>query len=131
MKFQCSSFTCGSSLLAQKTGLLDIKANTAVNNGRYLDDWLLRQIYWLRSEETIAFGIRWVQDSGAPATLVSLIGNKQYKRLCKRTFSISLSSTICVKQLAYGILELLIISVFPELRIFCWVSTREMRAPPA
>lgn len=27
-----------------------------------IDDWLLRQIHWLRSEETIAQGIRWVQD---------------------------------------------------------------------
>ncbi|CAN1307247.1 Sorting nexin-16 [Linum perenne] len=27
-----------------------------------IDDWLLGQIYWLRREETIALGIRWVQD---------------------------------------------------------------------
>jgi hypothetical protein len=27
-----------------------------------IDDWLLRQIYWLRREDTIAFGIQWVQD---------------------------------------------------------------------
>jgi len=27
-----------------------------------IDDWLLRQIYWLRREDTIALGIQWVQD---------------------------------------------------------------------
>jgi len=27
-----------------------------------IDDWLLRQIHWLRREETVAQGIRWVQD---------------------------------------------------------------------
>ncbi|KAJ1398393.1 Sorting nexin, C-terminal [Sesbania bispinosa] len=27
-----------------------------------IDDWLLRQIHWLRREDTIAQGIRWVQD---------------------------------------------------------------------
>lgn len=27
-----------------------------------IDDWLLRQIYWLRREDIVAQGIRWVQD---------------------------------------------------------------------
>ena len=27
-----------------------------------IDDWLLRQIHWLRREDVIALGIRWVQD---------------------------------------------------------------------
>lgn len=27
-----------------------------------IDDWLLRQIHWLRKEDTIAQGIRWLQD---------------------------------------------------------------------
>lgn len=27
-----------------------------------IDDWLLRQIHWLRREDTIAQGIRWLQD---------------------------------------------------------------------
>ncbi|KAI6677867.1 hypothetical protein NL676_038663 [Syzygium grande] len=146
-----------------------------------IDDWLLRQIHWLRSEETIAQGIRWVQDvlwpdgtfflkfekskieeddmqpnerlfqtinqfggsriskqgsssfelqleaarrasdvkkmlfEGAPTTLVSLIGHKQYRR-CAKDMYYFLQSSICVKQLAYGILELLLVSVFPELR---------------
>ncbi|KAK6253594.1 hypothetical protein QUC31_015314 [Theobroma cacao] len=144
-----------------------------------IDDWLLRQIYCLRTEETVAQGIRWVQDvlwpggtfftrvgniqnkfdnchpnqtpsenfsqfggsnvskpgsfeqqleatrrasdikkmlfDGAPTTLVSLIGHKQYRR-CARDIYYFTQSTICVKQLAYAILELLLISVFPELR---------------
>ncbi|XP_038706536.1 uncharacterized protein LOC120002048 isoform X2 [Tripterygium wilfordii] len=144
-----------------------------------IDDWLLRQIYLLRREETIAQGIRWVQDAlwpdgtfftrvgidqnkeddpqlhhkpfqilsqfgsdkvsepcffeqqleaahrasevkkmlfdGAPTALVSLIGHKQYRRCTKDIYYFT-QSTICVKQLSYGILELLLVSVFPELR---------------
>ncbi|XVE66899.1 hypothetical protein DITRI_Ditri08aG0117000 [Diplodiscus trichospermus] len=52
---------------------------------------------------------------GAPTPLVSLIGHKQYRR-CARDIYYFTQSTICVKQLAYAILELLLISVFPELR---------------
>ncbi|CAN0879003.1 Sorting nexin-16 [Linum grandiflorum] len=143
-----------------------------------IDDWLLGQIYWLRREETIAFGIRWVQDflwpngtfftkigvpqcksdepqqnmnsfqlgqfggskgpkqstfeeqleasrranyirktlfDGVPTALVSLIGAKQYRR-CARDIYYFTQSTICIKQLAYAILELLLVTVFPELR---------------
>ncbi|KAG6777785.1 hypothetical protein POTOM_017618 [Populus tomentosa] len=67
---------------------------------------------------------------GAPATLVSLIGNKQYKR-CARDIFYFTQSTICVKQLAYGILELLVMSVFPELRDLLLGLNEKMRAPPA
>ncbi|KAK8493721.1 hypothetical protein V6N12_046858 [Hibiscus sabdariffa] len=146
-----------------------------------IDDWLLRQIYWLRREENIALGIRWIQDllwpggtffrtignihnkfdnvhlnqtptpslnfslfggtnvsksgsfeqrleatrrasdikkmlfDGPPATLISLIGYKQYRR-CARDIYYFTQSTTCIKQLAYAILELLLVSVFPELR---------------
>uniref|UniRef100_A0A7N0VHE0 Uncharacterized protein n=1 Tax=Kalanchoe fedtschenkoi TaxID=63787 RepID=A0A7N0VHE0_KALFE len=52
---------------------------------------------------------------GAPSTLVSLIGPKQYKR-CARDIYYFSQSKICIKQLTFGGLELLIISVFPELR---------------
>ncbi|CAL1372487.1 unnamed protein product [Linum trigynum] len=146
-----------------------------------IDDWLLRHIYWLRREETIAVGIRLVQDilwpsgtfftrigvapqtqaadeapenlnsfqmgqfggnskapkqisfeeqleasrranyirktlfDGVPTALVSLIGANQYKR-CARDIFYFTQSTICIKQLAYAILELLLVTVFPELR---------------
>lgn len=53
--------------------------------------------------------------NGAPSTLVSLIGQKQYRRSGKDIYYF-LQSTICLKQLAYGTLELVLISVFPELR---------------
>ncbi|XP_020245741.1 uncharacterized protein LOC109823779 isoform X1 [Asparagus officinalis] len=52
---------------------------------------------------------------GAPTTLVSLIGSSQYRKSAKDIYYF-LQSTICVKQLAYSALELLVISVFPELR---------------
>ncbi|KAG2703535.1 hypothetical protein I3760_06G142200 [Carya illinoinensis] len=143
-----------------------------------IDDWLLRQIHWLRSDEIIAQGIRWIQDilwpdgtfylrvrntpsnnddaephqkpfqttnqfggskvsslvsfeqqlqaarrasdvkkmlfDGAPTALVSLIGPKQYRR-CARDIYYFTQSSICVKNLAYEALELLLVSVFPEL----------------
>lgn len=27
-----------------------------------MDDWLLREVCWLRNEDTVAHGIRWAQD---------------------------------------------------------------------
>lgn len=143
-----------------------------------IDDWLFRQIQWLRREDIIAQGIRWVQDvlwpagtfflrlrtqeqpndcetpegsqqttkqsggvraaqpgsfeqqleaarrasdvkkmifNGPPTTLVSLIGQKQYRK-CARDIYYFLQSTVCLKQLGYGILELVLVSIFPELR---------------
>jgi sorting nexin-13 len=144
-----------------------------------IDDWLLRQIHWLRRDDIIAEGIRWVQDvlwpdgtfflkvgnardkeenaesdlkcsqnvnqigankvskpgsfeaqleaarrasdvkkmlfDGAPTTLVSLIGHKQYRRCAKDIYYFT-QSTVCIKQLGYAILELSLVSVFPELR---------------
>ncbi|MED6183231.1 hypothetical protein PIB30_036121 [Stylosanthes scabra] len=138
-----------------------------------IDDWILREIHWLRRDDTIALGIRWLQDilwpggtfflrvrtpqiliggsgvyqkplqetgesvggkiprtesgsfeqqleaarraNGAPAALVSLIGAKQYRRCASDIYYFSQSS-ICVKQLAYAILELLLITIFPEMR---------------
>ncbi|CAM8977284.1 unnamed protein product [Rhodiola kirilowii] len=65
----------------------------------------------------------------APTTLVSLIGQKQYKRCAKDIYYFS-QSTICVKQLAYGALELLIISVFPELREVVIDIHKQMRGKP-
>eukprot|EP01018_Ginkgo_biloba_P001368 Gb_37388 [translate_table: standard] len=142
-----------------------------------IDDWLLRQIHWLRRDDVIALGIRWVQDvlwpngvfiskvetpriehatacnlcketavkgsghnkisappsfeqqleaarrasfvrdnllGGAPSTLVNLIGGKQYRR-CAKDIYFFLQSTVCMKQLAYSLLELLLITAFPEL----------------
>ncbi|XP_047964798.1 uncharacterized protein LOC125209238 [Salvia hispanica] len=52
---------------------------------------------------------------GAPAALVSLIGRKQYKR-CARDIYYFIQSTICLKQLGYAILELVLITIFPEMR---------------
>ncbi|XP_041010486.1 uncharacterized protein LOC121254492 isoform X3 [Juglans microcarpa x Juglans regia] len=52
---------------------------------------------------------------GAPTALVSLIGHTQYRR-CARDIYYFTQSSICVKYLAHSILELILISVFPELR---------------
>ncbi|XP_008799721.1 uncharacterized protein LOC103714296 isoform X2 [Phoenix dactylifera] len=144
-----------------------------------IDDWILRQISWLRRDDVIAQGIHWLQDvlwpngtffiklessqgnvedshfsqkptqsasriygdkvtrsssfelqleaarrasdvkkmilGGAPTALVSLLGHSQYRH-CAEDIYYFIQSTVCVKQLAYGMLELVLISVFPELR---------------
>ncbi|XAR72864.1 hypothetical protein NMG60_11019645 [Bertholletia excelsa] len=67
--------------------------------------------------------------NGAPSTLVSLIGSKQYKR-CAKDLYYFLQSTICLKQLAYGILELVLVSVFPELRDVVVDIHKKMRTQP-
>ncbi|CAL9198898.1 uncharacterized protein LOC103968372 [Musa acuminata AAA Group] len=142
-----------------------------------IDDWILRQIHWLRRDDVVAQGIRWVQDvlwpngtfiiklgssqgeldgfsidqkssqgrayndkvtrpnsfeaqleaarraddvkklllGGAPTALVSLIGPSQYRRSARDIYYF-LQSTICIKQLAFSVLEMVLVSVFPELR---------------
>ncbi|GMH23551.1 hypothetical protein Nepgr_025394 [Nepenthes gracilis] len=159
-----------------------------------IDDWLIKQINWLRREDAIAQGIRWVQDvlwpdgkfflesavshgtsnvtefgyrysqitnlspsnkffppscfevqleaarrasnvkkmifNGAPSALVSLIGHRQYRR-CASDIYYFLQSSICMKQLAYSILELLVISVVPELRDILVDVHKKMQTQPA
>ncbi|XP_010467336.1 PREDICTED: uncharacterized protein LOC104747406 isoform X1 [Camelina sativa] len=144
-----------------------------------VDDLLLREICWLRNEDTVAQGIRWAQDilwpngvfftrvndsqevsdetdpsektfqmagqlggmkvakpssfeqqleasrraseikkflfHGAPTALVSLVGHKQYRR-CARDIFYFTQSNVCIKQLTFAILELLLRSVFPEMQ---------------
>ncbi|VFQ72138.1 unnamed protein product [Cuscuta campestris] len=158
-----------------------------------IDDWLLMQIHWLRREDVIAQGIRWIQDilwpdgifflktttrserndgqpsqrygnptrqfsmgwaykagsfeqqleaarrassvkkmlfNTAPSALVSLIGKKQYKR-CARDIYYFLQSTVCLKQVAYAILELVLVSIFPELRDIVKDIHEKMHSQPA
>ncbi|KAJ0976664.1 hypothetical protein J5N97_012138 [Dioscorea zingiberensis] len=51
----------------------------------------------------------------APASLVSLIGYKQYHR-CAEDIYYFLQSSIFLKQLAYAVLESVLLSLFPELQ---------------
>ncbi|KAG6541724.1 hypothetical protein Mapa_016887 [Marchantia paleacea] len=131
--------------------------------GDAIDDFLLGKIQWLRKEEVVASGIRWLHRilwpdgvfltkhpsrqqannsnapngqaesfeqrleaarragvvreiilDRAPAGLVSLIGSKQYKR-CATDIYFFLQSGVCIKQLAFSLLEMLLVSAFPEL----------------
>ncbi|KAF9615365.1 hypothetical protein IFM89_023016 [Coptis chinensis] len=50
----------------------------------------------------------------APVALVGLVGRKEYERSAKDLYSF-LQSSVCLKQLAYNLLELLLLSAFPEL----------------
>ncbi|KAK9148828.1 hypothetical protein Scep_007585 [Stephania cephalantha] len=50
----------------------------------------------------------------APAALVSIFGRKEYERSAKDLYFF-LQSSVCLKQLAFNLLELLLLSAFPEL----------------
>lgn len=50
----------------------------------------------------------------APSPLVSLVGRKDYER-CAHDIYFFLQSPVCLKQLAFELLELLVLSSFPEL----------------
>ncbi|XP_031386509.1 uncharacterized protein LOC116200007 isoform X2 [Punica granatum] len=50
----------------------------------------------------------------APAAIVSLVGRKEYEQ-CAKDLYYFLQSTVCLKLLAFDLLELLLLSAFPEL----------------
>lgn len=50
----------------------------------------------------------------APATIVSLVGRKEYEQ-CAKDLYFFLQSSVCLKQLAYDLLELVLLSAFPEM----------------
>ncbi|EOA39561.1 hypothetical protein CARUB_v10008179mg [Capsella rubella] len=50
----------------------------------------------------------------APAAIVSLIGQKEYDQ-CAEDLYFFLQSSVCLKQLAFDLLELLLLSAFPEM----------------
>ncbi|PNT70660.1 hypothetical protein BRADI_2g15390v3 [Brachypodium distachyon] len=50
----------------------------------------------------------------APSALVSLVGRKEYER-CAQDIYFFLQSPVCLKQLAFELLELLVLAGFPEL----------------
>ncbi|GLJ29928.1 hypothetical protein SUGI_0591690 [Cryptomeria japonica] len=58
--------------------------------------------------------VRELMIDNAPAALVGLVGRKEYER-CARDVYFFLQSAVCMKQLAYGLLELLLLAAFPEL----------------
>ncbi|KAJ4952564.1 hypothetical protein NE237_029396 [Protea cynaroides] len=50
----------------------------------------------------------------APAALVHLVGHKEYEQ-CAKDLYFFLQSTVCMKQMAFDLLELLLLLTFPEL----------------
>uniref|UniRef100_A0A453A144 Uncharacterized protein n=1 Tax=Aegilops tauschii subsp. strangulata TaxID=200361 RepID=A0A453A144_AEGTS len=50
----------------------------------------------------------------APSALVSLVGRKEYER-CAQDIYFFLQSPVCLKQLAFELVELLVLAAFPEL----------------
>lgn len=58
--------------------------------------------------------VRELMIDNAPAALVGLVGRKEYER-CARDIYFFLQSAVCLKQLAYGLVEMLLLAAFPEL----------------
>ncbi|KAF3793335.1 Sorting nexin-16 [Nymphaea thermarum] len=58
--------------------------------------------------------VRELMIDNAPAALVSLVGHKEYER-CAKDVYFFIQSAVCMKQLAYNLLELVIQAAFPEL----------------
>ncbi|KAK7255382.1 hypothetical protein RIF29_28791 [Crotalaria pallida] len=50
----------------------------------------------------------------APPAIVGLVGRKEYEQ-CARNLYFFLQSSVCLKQLAFDLLEMLLLSAFPEL----------------
>ncbi|XP_041015012.1 uncharacterized protein LOC121257812 isoform X4 [Juglans microcarpa x Juglans regia] len=50
----------------------------------------------------------------APAAIVGLVGRKEYEQ-CAKDLYFFIQSSVCLKQLAFDLLELLLLSAFPEL----------------
>ncbi|KAL2539236.1 Phox-associated domain [Abeliophyllum distichum] len=50
----------------------------------------------------------------APAAIVGLVGHKEYEK-CAKDLYYFIQSSVCMKQLAFYLLELLLLSAFPEL----------------
>lgn len=58
--------------------------------------------------------VRELMIDNAPAALVGLVGRKEYER-CAQDIYFFLQSAVCLKQLAYGLVEMLLLAAFPEL----------------
>lgn len=58
--------------------------------------------------------VRELMIDNAPAALVGLVGRKEYER-CAQDIYCFLQSAVCLKQLAYGLVEMLLLAAFPEL----------------
>ncbi|XP_038717724.1 uncharacterized protein LOC120010885 isoform X2 [Tripterygium wilfordii] len=52
--------------------------------------------------------------ANAPAAVVGLVGRKEYEQ-CAKDLYFFLQSSVCLKQLAFDLLELLLLSAFPEM----------------
>nr|GMD02630.1 uncharacterized protein LOC109165730 isoform X2 [Ipomoea batatas] len=123
------------------TFFLKLKAESEMDDGQSNQGRSTRQASGNRASKAASFeeqfeAVRRANEvkkmlfDGAPTTLVSLIGHKQYRR-CARDIYYFLQSTICLKQLAYGILELLLVTIFPELREIVKDIHERTRTQPA
>ncbi|KAM1430582.1 hypothetical protein ACFX2I_046626 [Malus domestica] len=50
----------------------------------------------------------------APSAIVGLVGSKEYEK-CAKDLYYFLQSSVCLKQLAFDLLELLLLTAFPEM----------------
>ncbi|KAJ8539284.1 hypothetical protein K7X08_013536 [Anisodus acutangulus] len=80
---------------------------------------MIEKIQRLRRSSVVAAGIQHVEqilwpDDKAPAAVVGLVGHKEYEQ-CAKDLYYFIQSSVCMKQLVLDLLELLLLSAFPEL----------------
>ncbi|KAK2971187.1 hypothetical protein RJ640_008611, partial [Escallonia rubra] len=75
--------------------------------------WKLEELQQKEAQRRAEFVYELMIDN-APAAIVSLVGRKEYER-CAKDLYYFLQSSVCLKQLAFDLLELLLLSAFPEL----------------
>ncbi|KAK3028334.1 hypothetical protein RJ639_037796 [Escallonia herrerae] len=75
--------------------------------------WKLEELQQKEAQRRAKFVYELMIDN-APAAIVGLVGRKEYEQ-CAKDLYYFLQSSVCLKQLAFDLLELLLLSAFPEL----------------
>lgn len=75
--------------------------------------WKLEEFQQKEAQRRAKFVYELMIDN-APAAIVGLVGRKEYEQ-CAKDLYYFIQSSICLKQLSFDLLELLLLSAFPEL----------------
>ncbi|KAK6153655.1 hypothetical protein DH2020_013294 [Rehmannia glutinosa] len=84
------------------------------HSSRKIDDDHKLEEMQLKEAERRAKLVYEIMIDKAPAAIVGLVGHKEYEQ-CAMDLYYFIQSSVCMKQLAFDLLELLLLSAFPEL----------------
>ncbi|XP_049365510.1 uncharacterized protein LOC125830369 [Solanum verrucosum] len=87
--------------------------STPLSSPRLEDSQKLDEMQKQEAEQRAKFVYELMIDK-APAAIVGLVGHKEYKQ-CAKDLYYFIQSSVCMKQLVLDLLELLLVSAFPEL----------------